>query len=96
MLLEALRFCQKLIKIDIHDFFFFFLLRHIVSSPADEEPEEDVSVEQLEEKAIGGDARAQARVSESTCTDKLLALFSVLQADSVWFSACAYFGPLGR
>lgn len=76
--------------------FIFFLLRHIVSSPADEEPEEDVSVEQLEEKAIGGDARAQARVSESTCTDKLLALFSVLQADSVWFSACAYFGPLGR
>lgn len=45
----------------------FFLLRHIVSSPADEEPEEDVSVEQLEEKAIGGDARAQTRVSESTC-----------------------------
>lgn len=57
----------QLIKIDIHDF--FFLLRHIVSSLADEEPEEDVSVEQLEEKAIGGDARAQARVSESTCTD---------------------------
>lgn len=40
-----------------------------MSSPADEEPEEDVSVEQLEEKAIGGDARAQTRVSESTCTD---------------------------
>lgn len=43
-----------------------------------------MSVEQLEEKATGGDARAQARVSGSTCTDRLLALFSVLQADSVW------------
>nr|XP_004564307.2 wolframin [Maylandia zebra] len=30
----------------------------------DEEPEEDVSVEQLEEKAIGGDARAQARLGQ--------------------------------
>ncbi len=42
--------------------------RHLLSSPPDEEPEEDLSVEEMEEKAKAGDARAQTRVSESTCT----------------------------
>lgn len=37
-------------------------------SPPDEEPEEDLTLEQLEEKAKAGDARAQIRVSEHTCT----------------------------
>lgn len=36
--------------------------------PVDEEPEEDLTVEQVKEKAEAGDARAQARVSENTCT----------------------------
>lgn len=38
------------------------------SSPPDEEPEEALSVEQIEEKAKAGDARAQTWVSESTRT----------------------------
>lgn len=41
----------------------FLHFRHILLSPPDEEPEEDLSVEQLEEKAKAGDARAQTRVS---------------------------------
>lgn len=41
-------------------------LRHFPSSPPDEEPEEDLTIEQLEEKAKAGDARAQTRVTEST------------------------------
>ena len=36
--------------------------------PPDEEPEEDLSVDQMKEKAEAGDARAQTRVGESTCT----------------------------
>lgn len=42
--------------------------RHLLSSPPDEEPEEDLSMEQMEEKAKAGDARAQTRVSESIFT----------------------------
>lgn len=42
-------------------------LMHLLLSPPDEEPEEDLSVDQMEEKAKAGDARAQTRVSESTC-----------------------------
>lgn len=38
------------------------------SSPPDEEPEEELSVEQMEEKARAGDARAQTQVSEGTDT----------------------------
>lgn len=51
--------------------------------PPDEEPEEDLSVEQMKERAEAGDARAQTRVSESTCMQADLALFSVLLLDSV-------------
>ena len=46
----------------------------------DEEPEEELTVEQLEEKAKGGDARAQTRVSESTCPDQEFVLLPVLLA----------------
>lgn len=63
---------------------------------SDEEPEEDLSVEQLEERASAGDPRAQTRVSESTFTDWNLALLSVLLGDSVWLSVCCYFLPFGR
>lgn len=34
-------------------------------SPSDEEPEEDLTVEQLIERAEAGDARAQTRVSRT-------------------------------
>lgn len=40
----------------------------LLTSPPDDEPEEDLSFEQMEEKAKAGDARAQTRVSEITCT----------------------------
>lgn len=44
----------------------------------DEEPEEDLTVEQVKEQAEAGDARSQTRVSENTCTVGHLALLSVL------------------
>jgi len=39
------------------------IYRHILLFPPDEEPEEDLTLEQIEEKAKAGDARAQTRVS---------------------------------
>lgn len=66
-------------------------------SPSDEEPEEDLTVEQLIERAEAGDARAQTRVGRThthkTCTwhccqSKLV--------DSVRFGACVYFWLLAR
>lgn len=45
------------------------------SSPADIEPEEELSVEQMEEKAKAGDARAQTRVGEGTHAELHMILF---------------------
>ena len=39
-----------------------------ISCPPPDEEEEELSVEEMKEKAEAGDARAQTRVSESTCT----------------------------
>lgn len=58
--------------------------------PLDEEPEEELTLEQVKEKAEAGDARAQTRVSQHTCTVGLLALLSVLQFDSVWLHLCLF------
>lgn len=46
--------------------------------PLDEEPEEDLTVEQVKERAEAGDARAQTRVSEHACKVGLSALLSLL------------------
>lgn len=46
--------------------------------PLDEEPEEDLTVEQVKEKAEAGDARSQTRVSENACAVGHFALLSVL------------------
>lgn len=46
--------------------------------PLDEEPEEDLTVEQVKEKAEAGDACSQTQVSENTCTVGHLALLLVL------------------
>lgn len=64
--------------------------------PLDEEPEEELTVEQLIEKAEGGDARAQTRVSKAlrqTCTWHCC---QALAFDSVWLGTCVYFWLAGR
>lgn len=62
----------------------------------DEEPEEELTVEQLIEKAEGGEARAQTRVSKAlrqTCTWHC---GQALAFDSVWLGTCVYFWLPGR
>lgn len=56
--------------------------------PLDEEPEEDLTVEQVKEKAEAGDARAQTRVRENTYTQ-----FGTWHQSG---STCFYFWLLGR
>lgn len=58
--------------------------------PLDEEPEEDLTVEQVKERAEAGDARAQTRVSQHACTVGPSALLSRLQPDSVWLRLCLF------
>lgn len=66
--------------------------------PVDEEPEEDLTVEQVKEKAEAGDARSQTRVSKNknTCavghTWHCCRSCSLTQSDC----ACVYFWLLGR
>lgn len=54
--------------------------------PVDEEPEEDLTLEQVKERAEAGDARAQTRVSENACTR--LATRHCCQASSLTQSGC--------
>lgn len=58
--------------------------------PLDEEPEEDLTVEQVKEKAEAGDARAQTRVRENTSTQ--FQYCRLTQSGST----CFYFWLLGR
>lgn len=54
--------------------------------PPDEEPEEDLTVEQVKEKAEAGDARSQTWVSENTCTVGIV----VSAVASVWLHWCLF------
>lgn len=64
--------------------------------PLDEEPEEDLTVEQVKEKAEAGDARAQTRVRENTSTQ--FGTWHCCQSCRLTQSgsACFYFWLLGR
>lgn len=63
--LEARALCNPLIRRVVFNVCTF----KASPPPPDEEPEEDLTVEQMEEKAKAGDAGAQTRVSENTCTE---------------------------
>lgn len=55
--------------------------------PLDEEPEEDLTVEQVKEKAEAGDARCQTQVSENTYTVGHIVVSLVA---SVWLRLCLF------
>lgn len=62
-------------------------------SPPDEEPEEDLSVEQLKERAEAGDASAQTRVRGNTCTQT--ATWHCCQSCWLTQSGCAHVSIFG-